>query len=68
MKHTRSSAISTFSMIMKSISIPFCHSLNTIRVYKSGITKNMDSTLVNNVMKHINFVAFHTIEKRAYLI
>ncbi len=65
---SRSSALSTFSMTMKSTIIPFCHLSNTIRVYNLGIAKNMEPTLVNNVMKHINFVAFHTIGKRAYFI
>ncbi len=51
-----------FPMTMKSTNIPFCHSSNTIRVYNLGIAKNMESTLVNNVMKHINFVAFYTIK------
>jgi hypothetical protein len=55
-------------MTMKSTSIPLCHLSNTIRVYNLGTTKNMELTLVNNVLKHINFVAFHTIEKKVYLI
>jgi len=40
-------------MIMNAIGIPFCHSSNTIKVY-------------NGYCKHINYVAFHTIAKRAY--
>jgi hypothetical protein len=64
----RSSVFSTFSNDNEINQYPIRHSSNTIRVYNFGTAKNMELTLVTNDIKHINFVAFHTIEKRAYLI
>jgi hypothetical protein len=54
------------SMTMNATNIPFFHSTNTIRVYK-GYCKEHNTNINDNVVEHINYVAFHTIAKKAYL-
>jgi hypothetical protein len=54
-------------MIMNAIGIPFYNSLNTIRVYKVDY-KQHNTNISDNVVEHINYVGFHTIAKRVYLV
>jgi hypothetical protein len=56
-----------FPMKMNVIRFPLCYSSNTIRVYKR-YCKEHGSDISYNVVKHFYFVAFHTIEKRAYFL
>jgi hypothetical protein len=65
-QRTRSRSFSwLLPMIMNATGIPFCHSSNTIKVYK-GYCKEHNANISDNVVEHINYVAFHTIAKRAY--
>jgi len=66
-QRTRSTSFfQLFPMTMNATSIPFCHSSNTIRVYKRHY-KEHGANISYNIVDHINYGAFHTIAKVAYI-